>query len=70
MEIKELPYQESMMTFGQKESYEYQGVYEVDTIKQAEMTSEEQQNFLKLRSAIEISSKASTPWQVPLYKIF
>ena len=37
MEIIELPNQERIKTFGEKENYKYLGILEVDTIKRAEM---------------------------------
>ena len=37
MEGMELPNQEKIRTFGEKETYKYFGILEADTIKQGEM---------------------------------
>ena len=60
----EIPNQERIRTLGEKETYKYLGILEMDTIKQEEMKEkhkksikDERENFMKPSSAAGISSK-------------
>ena len=63
-EGQELPSQDKIRTLGEKETYEYLGVMEAGTIKNAGMekklrknTSGQRENYWKLNYIAEISSK-------------
>ena len=43
----ELPNQDKIRTFGEKESYKYLGLLEADTIKQVEMKDKIKKEYLK-----------------------
>ena len=54
----ELPNQEKIRILGEKETYKYLGILEVDTIKQAEMNEEIKKEYLRRPNYIaETSSK-------------
>ena len=71
----ELPNQDKIRMFGEKENYKYLGILEADTIKQAEMKEKNSKTYLrrkrkllktKLRSRILI--KGINTWAVPLVR--
>ena len=43
----ELPNQDKIRTFGEKETYKYLGIFETDTIKQVEMKEKVQKGYLR-----------------------
>ena len=47
MEGIKLPDQEKIRTLGEKETYKYLGILEVDTIKQAEMKEKTKEEYLR-----------------------
>ena len=71
----ELPNQDKIRTFGEKETYYYLGILEVDTIKQVEMKGKIQNEYLRrTRKLLETKLnsrnliKGINTWAVPLVR--
>ena len=70
----ELPHQDKIRTLAEKETYKYLGILEADTIKQVEMKSKIQKEYLRTRKLLEtkLSSrnliKGINTWAVPLVR--
>ena len=72
----ELPNQDKIRTFGEKEAYKYLGILEADTIKQVEMKEKIKKEYLRRTRKLpetKLSSrnliKGINTWVVPLLDI-
>ena len=71
----ELPNQEKIRTYGEKETYKYLGILEADTIKQAEMKEKKLKEYLRrTRKLLETKlysrnfMKGINTWTVPFIR--